>query len=314
MMTIQSAWKVIVSSRSGGGKARHDWPEIANLLKAKSIEFIASITDHAYHAIELAREAVLSGFRKLLVVGGDGAVHEVLNGLYSQSEVSPSEVTVGLIPVGSGNDWSRLHRIPADYGRAVDLIAEADVRTRLQDVACVHTLMDGKPYCRYMMNIGGLGFDSDVCRRFDIAKEHGHAGDRQYLKSLLSGFLAYRPLRFRVAVDGEEFYHGTAFSVALGIGQYCGGGMRQTPDAVPDDGLINVTVVGKLSKWKFLSKVPSLFKGDIYRHKEVRHTTGRRVEISAAPYSYMEVDGEPVGITPVRIEVIPAGVQVVSNL
>ena len=314
MMTIQSAWKVIVSSRSGGGKARHDWPEIANLLKAKSIEFIASITDHAYHAIELAREAVLSGFRKLLVVGGDGAVHEVLNGLYSQSEVSPSEVTVGLIPVGSGNDWSRLHRIPADYGRAVDLIAEAGVRTRLQDVACVHTLMDGKPYCPYMMNIGGLGFDSDVCRRFDIAKEHGHAGDRQYLKSLLSGFLAYRPLRFRVVVDGEEFYHGTAFSVALGIGQYCGGGMRQTPDAVPDDGLINVTVVGKLSKWKFLSKVPSLFKGDIYRHKEVRHTTGRRVEISAAPYSYMEVDGEPVGITPVRIEVIPAGVQVVSNL
>ena len=314
MMTIQSAWKVIVSSRSGGGKARHDWPEIANLLKAKSIEFIASITDHAYHAIELAREAVLSGFRKLLVVGGDGAVHEVLNGLYSQTEVSPSEVTVGLIPVGSGNDWSRLHRIPADYGRAVDLIAEAGVRTRLQDVARVHTLMDGKPYCRYMMNIGGLGFDSDVCRRFDIAKEHGHAGDRQYLKSLLSGFLAYRPLRFRVVVDGEEFYHGTAFSVALGIGQYCGGGMRQTPDAVPDDGLINVTVVGKLSKWKFLSKVPSLFKGDIYRHKEVRHTTGRRVEISAAPYSYMEVDGEPVGITPVRIEVIPAGVQVVSNL
>lgn len=314
MMTIQSAWKVIVSSRSGGGKARHDWPEIANLLKAKSIEFIASITDHAYHAIELAREAVLSGFRKLLVVGGDGAVHEVLNGLYSQTEVSPSEVTVGLIPVGSGNDWSRLHRIPADYGRAVDLIAEAGVRTRLQDVACVHTLMDGKPYCRYMMNIGGLGFDSDVCRRFDIAKEHGHAGDRQYLKSLLSGFLAYRPLRFRVVVDGEEFYHGTAFSVALGIGQYCGGGMRQTPDAIPDDGLINVTVVGKLSKWKFLSKVPSLFRGDIYRHKEVRHTTGRRVEISAAPYSYMEVDGEPVGITPVRIEVIPAGVQVVSNL
>ena len=314
MMTIQSAWKVIVSSRSGGGKAWHDWPEIANLLKAKSIEFIASITDHAYHAIELAREAVLSGFRKLLVVGGDGAVHEVLNGLYSQTEVSPSEVTVGLIPVGSGNEWSRLHRIPADYGRAVDLIAEAGVRTRLQDVACVHTLMDGKPYCRYMMNIGGLGFDSDVCRRFDIAKEHGHAGDRQYLKSLLSGFLAYRPLRFRVVVDGEEFYHGTAFSVALGIGQYCGGGMRQTPDAIPDDGLINVTVVGKLSKWKFLSKVPSLFKGDIYRHKEVRHTTGRRVEISAAPYSYMEVDGEPVGITPVRIEVIPAGVQVVSNL
>ncbi|MBQ6958308.1 MAG: diacylglycerol kinase family lipid kinase [Bacteroidales bacterium] len=313
-MIIQSAWRVIVSSRSGGGKARHDWPSIAKLLKAKSIEFSERITDHAYHAIELAREAVLSGFRKLLVIGGDGAIHEVLNGLYSQQEVPPSEVTLGLIPVGSGNDWSRLHQIPFDYEQAVDLVAKADSHTRVQDVARVHTLMDGKPYCRYMMNIGGLGFDSDVCRRFDLAKERGHASDRQYLKSLLSGFLAYKPLRFRVAVDGAEFYQGTAFSVALGIGTYCGGGMRQTPDAVPDDGLINVTVVGKLSKWKFLSKVPSLFKGDIYKHKEVKHTVGHTVEIEAAPYSYMEVDGEPVGITPVRIEVIPAGVQVVSSL
>ena len=313
-MTIQPAWNVIVSSRSGGGKARSDWPYIAKLLQSKGIAYSEHITDHAYHAIELAKEAVRDGYRKLLVIGGDGAIHEVLNGLYSQTEVEPSEVTLGLIPVGSGNDWSRLHEIPHDYQKAVELIANADAHTRVQDVACVHTRMDGKPYCRYMMNIGGLGFDSEVCHRFDLAKERGHAGDKQYLKSLLTGFISYKPLRFRVAVDGEEFYRGTAFSVALGIGKFCGGGMMQTPDAVPDDGLIDVTVVGKLSKWKFLSKVPSLFKGNIFKHKEVIHTRGRQVEISAAPYSYMEVDGEPVGITPVRIEVIPAGVQVVSNL
>ncbi|MBR0224282.1 MAG: diacylglycerol kinase family lipid kinase [Bacteroidales bacterium] len=313
-MTIQSAWSVIVSSRSGGGKARHDWPEIANLLKTKSIEYKEKITDHACHAVELAREALREGFRKLLVVGGDGAMHEVLNGLYSQAEVPPSSVLLGLIPVGSGNDWSRLHRIPADYRQAVELIAAADRHTRVQDVACVRTRTDGVPCKRYMVNIGGLGFDSEVCRRFDRAKAKGHAGDRQYLKSLLSGFLSYKPLRFHVTVDGADFYDGTAFSVALGIGRYCGGGMRQTPDAIPDDGLINVTVVGKLSKWKFLSKVPSLFKGDIYRHKEVRHTLGRQVEISAAPFSYIEVDGEPAGVTPVRIDVIPAGIQVVSNL
>ncbi|MBR5018762.1 MAG: diacylglycerol kinase family lipid kinase [Bacteroidales bacterium] len=313
-MTIQTTWHVIVSSRSGGGKARSDWPEIAKLLQDKGIRYTEHVTDHAYHAIELAREALLQGYRKLLVIGGDGAIHEVLNGLYSQTEVSPSEVTLGLIPVGSGNDWSRLHRIPHDYAEAVALIADEARHTRVQDVARVHTRMDGKPYFRYMMNIGGLGFDSEVCHRFDLAKERGHAGDKQYLKSLLTGFISYKPLRFRVAVDGEEFFRGTAFSVALGIGKYCGGGMMQTPEAVPDDGLIDVTVVGKLSKWKFLSKVPSLFKGTIFKHKEVTHTRGRQIDIAAAPYSYMEVDGEPVGITPVRIEVIPAGVQVVSNL
>ncbi len=313
-MTIPSAWRVIVSSRSGGGKARRDWPEIAKMLKARSIEFSEKITDHAYHAIELAREAVLEGFRKLLVLGGDGAIHEVLNGLYSQEEVSPSEVTLGLIPVGSGNDWSRLHKIPADYEAAVDLIADAEQHTCVQDVARVDTLMDGKPYCRHMMNIGGLGFDSEVCHRFDLAKERGHASDRQYLKSLLSGFLSYKCLKFRVSVDGQEFYRGPAFSVALGIGKYCGGGMMQTPEAIPDDGLIDVTVVGKVSKLQFLHKVPSLFRGDIFKNKEVIHTRGRQVDISAAPYSYMEVDGEPVGITPVHVAVIPAGVKVVSNM
>ena len=313
-MSILSAWSVIVSSRSGGGKAAHDWPLIAKMLKNKDIDFVENITDHAYHAIELAREAVSSGYRKLLVIGGDGAIHEVLNGLYSQTEVSPSEVTLGLIPVGSGNDWSRLHAIPHDYEAAVGLIAAAEGHTRPQDVARVATRMDGKPYFRYMMNIGGLGLDSVVCHRFDIAKEQGHASDRQYLKSLLSGFISYKPLKFRVDVDGREFFRGIAFSVALGIGKYCGGGMRQTPEAIPDDGLIDVTVVGRISKWRFLAKVPSLFKGTIFKHKEVTHTRGKVVDISAAPYSYMEVDGEPVGITPVRIEVVPAGVQVVSNL
>ncbi|MCR5708931.1 MAG: diacylglycerol kinase family lipid kinase [Bacteroidales bacterium] len=313
-MTKPSAWRVIVSSFSGGGKAAHDWPLISKLLEDKGVSFSEKITDHAYHAIALAREAVTEGFRQLLVIGGDGAMHEVLNGLYSQTGVDPSGITVGLIPVGSGNDWARLHAIPHDYEAAVSLIAEAGSRTRVQDVARVDTLMDGKPYCRYMMNIGGLGFDSEVCHRFDLAKARGHAGDRQYLKSLLSGFISYRPLRFRVAVDGREFFRGDALSVALGIGKYCGGGMMQTPGAVPDDGLIDVTVVGRLSKFKFLTKVPSLFRGDIYRHKEVVHSRGRVIDISATPYSYMEVDGEAVGITPVHIEIVPRGIQVVSNL
>ena len=313
-MSAQSAWRVIVSSRSGSGKALKDWPEIAKLLKANQIDFSEKITEHASHAIELAREAVLEGYRRLLVIGGDGALHEVLNGLYSQTEVSPSEVTLGLIPVGSGNDWARLHRIPNDYAKAAELIAAADTHTHSQDVACVHTILqDGTPSTRYMVNIGGLGIDAEVCQRFDQLKETGKTGDSQYLKCLLSGFVSYKPADFRVAVDGEELYRGPAISVALGIGKYCGGGMQQTPDAEPDDGLVNVTVVGRLSKQKFLSRVPSLFKGTLYKHPEVVHTRGQVVEITADPFSYMEVDGESVGITPARVEVIPAGVKVVSD-
>ena len=310
---IKTAWRVIVSRMSCAGKALNDWPSIAKILSRKGIEFSEKITDHAYHAIELASESVREGYRKLIVIGGDGAVHEVLNGVFSQSEVPTSEITLAIIPVGSGNDWARLHKIPSDYEKATDIIAEADRLARFQDVGRVRTMMDGKPYVRYMMNIGGLGFDSHVCHLFDLAKARGHAGDKQYLKCLVKGFLFYKCLKFKVVADGEEFFSGPAFSVALGIGKYCGGGMMQTPDAVFDDGLINLTVIRKMSKFKVLGKIKHLYDGSVYSIKSyVKHTMCRHVEISAAPYSYMEVDGEPVGITPVTVDVIPSAIKVVS--
>lgn len=311
---MKTAWRVIVSSMSCAGKAYEAWPEIEDLLKQNGVEYSEKITDHKYHAIELAAESLREGYRKFLVIGGDGAIHEVLNGVFSQEEVSPSEVTLAIVPVGSGNDWARMHRIPTDFRFAVELIAKGDSVVRYQDVARVRTLMDGKPYFRYMVNIGGLGFDARVCHNFDLAKSRGHAGDKQYLKSLVQGFVFYKCLNFNIKVDGRQFFKGPALSVALGIGKYCGGGMRQTPEAVFDDGLIDLTVVKKLSKLIFLSKVKRLYDGTLYEEKKhVSHTRGKLIEISANPYSYMEVDGEPVGMTPVSVEIIPNAVKVVSD-
>ena len=89
--------------------------------------------------------------------------------------------------------------------------------------------------------------------------------------------------------------------------------MMQTPGAEPDDGLLDITVTEKMGKLKFLTKVRALFKGTVYKLKEVHHTRGHVFEIAAAPYSFMEVDGETIGITPVRISIIPAAIKIVSN-
>lgn len=311
---IKTAWRVIVSRMSCAGKALNDWPMIASILARRGVDFSEKITDHAYHAIELATEAIQEGFRKIIVIGGDGAVHEVLNGVFSQNEVPTSEVTLAIIPVGSGNDWARLHKVSHDYEQAVDLIARAESLTRHQDVGCVRTMMDGRPYNRYMINIGGLGFDSHVCHLFDIAKANGHAGDKQYFKCLLKSVIGYKCLKFKVKVDGRNFFSGPAYSVALGIGKYCGGGMMQTPDAVFDDGLIDVTVVKKMNKLKAVTKIPSLFKGTVTKYTSIAPSTrGRHIEIAASPYSFMEVDGETVGITPVTVDIVPAAIKVVST-
>lgn len=307
-------WKVIISKLSGGGKAGQAWARVSQLLKERGVAFSEAFTEYQSHAIELTKEALRAGYRKILTLGGDGAIHEILNGVMTQTEVPSQEVTIAMIPVGSGNDWPRYHQIPLnDIDKAVDVIV-AD-KEMVQDVVKVETINNGNPYTRYMVNIGGLGFDAQVCHLFEASKKKGRSGDAQYYKCLMQGFLWYKCPHFTVKVDGEPFYEGPAFSVALGNGRYCGGGMMETPKAVIDDGLLDLTVVKKLWKGKFLFATRRLFDGTVLEMKEVLHTRARNtIEIEATPASFMEVDGEPVGCSPAKCTLIPAAVKVVTNL
>jgi YegS/Rv2252/BmrU family lipid kinase len=307
-------WKVIISKLSGGGKAGQAWARVSQLLKERGVAFSEAFTEYQSHAIELTKEALRAGYRKILTLGGDGAIHEILNGVMTQTEVPSQEVTIAMIPVGSGNDWPRYHQIPLnDIDKAVDVIV-AD-KEMVQDVVKVETINNGNPYTRYMVNIGGLGFDAQVCHLFEASKKKGKSGDAQYYKCLMQGFLWYKCPNFTVKVDGEPFYEGPAFSVALGNGRYCGGGMMETPKAVIDDGLLDLTVVKKLWKGKFLFATKRLFNGTVLDMKEVLHTRAKNtIEIEATPASFMEVDGEPVGCSPAKCTLIPAAVKVVTNL
>lgn len=310
---MADSWKVIVSSMSGGGKAGQEWTEIADRLEARGISYSVSFTKYRFHAREIATEALKEGFRQIIVVGGDGALHEVLSGIMTQSKVPSNQATLAIIPVGSGNDWARLHEIPKGYDDVTDVIARG--KSVVQDVAKVDSVMDGAPFTSYMVNIGGLGFDAQVCHNFDLEKKEGKAtSDALYLKCLLKGFMGYDSRYFRIITDGNLFYEGDVFSVAMGIGKYSGGGMIQTPNALFDDGLIDLTVIKNIPKSKILRKIPTLFTGKIYDVKEVIHTKARLIEVSAEPESFVEVDGEAVGLSPIRVEVIPAAIRVITNL
>jgi len=310
---MADSWKVIVSSMSGGGKAGQEWTEIADRLEARGISYSVSFTKYRFHAREIATEALKEGFRQIIVVGGDGALHEVLSGIMTQSKVPSNKVTLAIIPVGSGNDWARLHEIPKGYDDVTDVIARG--KSVVQDVAKVDSVMDGAPFTSYMVNIGGLGFDAQVCHNFDLEKKEGKAtSDALYLKCLLKGFMGYDSRYFRIITDGNLFYEGDVFSVAMGIGKYSGGGMIQTPNALFDDGPIDLTVIKNIPKSKILRKIPTLFTGKIYDVKEVIHTKACLIEVSAEPESFVEVDGEAVGLSPIRVEVIPAAIRVITNL
>lgn len=304
-----TSWIAVINPNAGGGKVAREWPVLSNLLKDKGFVFEEMFTTHRYHAVELVIYALKRGFRNFISVGGDGTLHEVVNGIFYQKEVPVDEVTLAVLPAGSANDWTRMYKIPKDYDRAVDTIIEG--RTVRQDIARIEYSQAGVRNSRYMVNVAGIGLDANICYRCNIAKNKGDSGELAYVKAAFKALLGRTCTPAKVVVDGRSFFSGKMFSVAFGIGKYSGGGMMQVPDAVADDGLVNVMVAAKVSKIKFLLLFKSLFKGIIYKVKEVSHIMAKRVTVITRRPDRVEIDGEVVGTTPMTLEVIPQALRVV---
>ena len=135
-MNKNNRWLAIVNLLSGSGKCGRDWENIAKMLYSNGIDFDTVFTGHRFHAIELTKRAIVEdGYRNLIAIGGDGTIHEVANGILLQQEIPSNEIRMGVIPVGTGNDWIRSFAIPREYESAVRTIAEG--KEFVQDVAKV---------------------------------------------------------------------------------------------------------------------------------------------------------------------------------
>lgn len=319
MDNILRTWFVVVNPHAGSGRSGAEWEMIKKLLNDKGIEHEYRMTDCKYHATELVFRAAREGYRRFIAVGGDGTIHEVLDGImlckesYMATEgskpLSLSDFTLAVIPVGSGNDWIRAHHIPDDIGSVADLIVSESFAA--QDIIKVTTGSGNS----YMINIGGVGFDARVCERVNMKKDMGKRGRLIYMWSLLQTFFRYRSPGMEVCLDGRKVWSSACFSVAIGIGQYSGGGMRQTPDAVTDDGLADVTVIPRLPFPKVAKELHRLFDGTFTKVKEL--VTGRCRILTVRPAGdraeLVEVDGEIVGRIPAKFEILPDKINVLHR-
>lgn len=304
-----SLWIAVVNPNAGGGRVAKEWPLLSNVLRDRGVSFEEVFTTHRYHAVELVIYALKRGFRNFISVGGDGTLHEIVNGIFYQKEVPVSAITVAVLPAGSANDWTRMYRIPRDYGKAVETILEG--RIVCQDVAKVEYSQAGVRNTRYMVNVAGVGLDANICHWCNVAKNKGKSGELAYVKAAFKALVGRISNPAKVVVDGRHFFTGRMFSVGLGIGKYSGGGMMQVPDAVADDGLLNLMVARKVSKIKFILLFRQLFKGTIYSIREVTHCVASRVSVITRRPDRIEIDGEVVGTTPVTLEVVPRALRVI---
>ena len=322
-MTAKSEiWFSVVNVYAASKKASALWKKAEKDLKERNILYHGNRTGRSGNAMEITFDACMAGYRKFIAVGGDGTVHDVLNGIaayveWSSQEAFPlsfSDFTLAVIPLGSGNDWIRSTGVPKDIDRAVALLA--DPRIASQDVVKVTSLDEAeRPLSMsYMVNIGGIGIDARVCEKVNAKKIRGKRGKMLYVTSLLQAIRERVPARAKVVCDGVVVFEGTYLSMAFGVGKYSGGGMRQTPAAVLDDGLLDVTVIPDLPLLRIAKEAPRLFTGSFLKVPELVVFKGRSVSVyplaesSAEP---AEVDGEVVGKVPVRFDVMDSRINIV---
>ena len=304
----------IVNPRAGSGKTMYEWLPAERKLKRLGIPCYIALTDHKRHATALAQHAAAEGYRRIIAVGGDGSLHEVFNGICrwcAATGVPTEEFLLGVVPIGSGNDWIRSLAVPNDTIEVVDLIRRNSFGR--MDVMRVKS-SGGKT--AYMANIGGVGFDSHVCKRVNAQKESGRRGKLIYLNSLRYTIFNLKSINISVVADGEVVYTGLCYSVAFGNGRYSGSGMRQVPLAVLDDGLLDYTIIPKTPLLKVVKELPRLFNGTL--HQSVYVISGKCRSLQIVPMDeqsndIFELDGEIEGLLPMSIEVTGHMINVIKG-
>ena len=308
---VSKKWYTIVNPVAGFGRGLEDLPLITKLIREDDIPYELVFSQHKHHVTELTVQAVNEGYRHIIVIGGDGTLHEVVNGLFIQTKVDVEGITVAVIPVGTGNDWIRMYGIPTNYSEAVRAIREG--YTFMQDVGRVQYEEAHFRQVRYMANVAGAGFDPSVTKIYEHYKAKGKRGKHLYAQGFVKSFMHYRSTGVKVWVDGELIHKDLLFSAAIGIGKYNGGGTQQLPLAVADDGLFDLTLIRPMHWWQMIFRLRSLFNGNIYKIGHISHHRGRTIRIESTPEIMVEVDGELLGGTPLEFEMCPRSVKIVVN-
>lgn len=304
-------WLVVVNPNAGSRKGEKDWPRISHLLNDHSFKYEAVFTKNRKHAIELTENAIGEGYKKILVVGGDGTLNEVVNGVFRQKRYPVKDIILGMIPVGTGNDWGRMYDLPKKYKKAIEVVKKGHVFT--QDVGHIHFDSDEGQEERYFVNVSGMGYDALVALKTNRMKDKGRGGTLAYLLNIFTGLFQYRNTYFNIKIDDEEVFKGKVLSMNLGICKYNGGGLMQVPDAIPDDGLLDITVIKGISKFKIVKNVAKLYDGSFTRLNFVEQFRGSSCTIISKPKGVvlLEADGESLGHSPLRFKVIPRALNVI---
>jgi len=294
---------LIVNPIAGRGAGERVIPRIVRLLREHGLSFDLVRTERPWHAAELARQAVVSGYRTVVAVGGDGTSNEVLNGLMAAREAGEGEAAMGVLCVGTGNDFAYGMGIPLDLEEGCAALARG--RTRRVDVGHARGF-------RYFGNGIGIGFDAAV--NVVASRLQRLRGFLVYLIAVLRTLLFYyRAPLTRIELDDQTLEQ-PALMISVMNGRRMGGGFLMTPFSRPDDGLFDLCIGQKMSQLEMLSFVPRFMKGTQVGDPRVTMARSRRVRVTVRDGTQVvHADGETLAldVRELDLEVVPQALIVV---
>ena len=296
-----SPWLAIVNPLAGRPRS-HSWPAVEQALRDAGVALDVLSTAAPHDGELIAHRELLTGRRRFLVVGGDGSVHDVVNGIMSAGLLH-REVTLAVAPLGTGNDWGRSLGMDLPPRQLAAAIAAG--RTMQHDVGVIDFPEAVPPRRRWFINVAGAGFDAYVICRLPPHVPSAFA----YLWGTLTGLLSYRAPRFTIHVNGE-FVDRRLLLAFVANAQACGNGMRVAPVARVDDGLLDLVMIDEVGWLRALFKIAKLYRGTILRDPVVRHARTPAVRIDAVPSAEVEAEGQIVGRTPAVFSVLPGSLRV----
>jgi diacylglycerol kinase (ATP) len=291
---------LIANPRAGHGRVGQALPEIERVLQAKNLRYRVFLTTGRGDATRAARAALLAGERFLVAVGGDGTVHEVVNGMFGADQPANPNAVLGVIAAGSGCDFVKTFGLPEDAVRACDHLEGPNVFPI--DVGRVrYAGDDGRENVRYFANIAEAGLGGAVVARAE--RLPGSFGRSRYFIGFWLTLPRYKPVVVTVQADRRSF-EGRAHNVVVANCQFYGSGMKISPRSWPGDGYLDVLVM-KGPKSDAFTLLPKVYRGEHLPHREIMEFRAKEIRVEAARPLRLEADGEVLGTTPATFGVLP---------
>ena len=297
--------QVIINPESNKGKTGKRWKYIKEGLKSFLKEFKYEFTEKPLQAIEISRVAIKEGMELIVGVGGDGTMNEIANGFYENQKIVNPEVSLGIVPSGTGCDFTRSLNIPSKLKNALEVITQAP--SSLIDIGrAKFKSHSGKEEERYFVNVADFGIGGEVVKKVSQNKMRRKASS--YMRCLISTFITYKNKKLNIRIDDEELPLDEYMIGAISNGRIFGKGMKIAPDARLDDGLFDVVLIKGMKMLEFFRNAWKIYLGTHLSHPKISLIRGRKIEAVAEDDEsevLIEIDGEQLGKLPATFEIIP---------